>query len=31
MKMAEKIKDGDVDVVLKSTFSYAKANAFFQK
>ena len=31
MKMAEKIKDGDVDAVLQSTFSYAKANAFFQK
>ena len=26
MKMAEKIKDGDVDAVLQSTFSYAKAN-----
>ena len=31
MKMAETIKAGNADAVLQSTFSYAKANAFFQK
>ncbi len=31
IKMAKKIKAGDVDAVLKSTFSYAKANDFFHK